>query len=431
MASLSNKPLFINRVTWSEIRDRVAPLDPKLTALIDTFTPTADQVFYLCRYSYGAHLFKEGHFYVPSEEQTLISLDSPSFPAEIKQHLNHAPMPVCLMLSKTVEISFDTGERVMPNRILYPGNYFGLKAAFDPDTHFPLQSVWTYTAGTRSCFMLPKISDNVHHTRIKRQYGLHLPPPKQMQDHFEVFVEVVSKATQVNPWYCDILLFSDAWLRGTPETEGQVALRQHLLEIAWKQTTHERLVLNYNIAWETFSQHIAEKNWKPNAYLINTIKHLLALSAGIYPGFIPSTGDDIALPTSLLQDVYAKIYKLPHNAPIIMRPDHIHAPGDRIYYSIAMPTLFDYPIRSRSAPRLMDEIREIKRLVDMMIEHRLAGDTHFQFYHAEHDQFGEILLASRLPEDDPRFSTMLNQYEENQQFPDKSPFLKGCIAICA
>jgi hypothetical protein len=318
----------------------------------------------------------------------------------------------------------------MPSKLFDTGTMFGLWEAYDPAPSEFVKKVWNLTAGARTTFMLAKISDAVSHDRLRRDYAIHAYLPRGLLDHYKIFMELAHKNDeQENDWYCDILFFVDKWLENKEDSISSLQLHKYWLEEAWRQSFNCRNQMSYDVAWEEFSKEVTRRNYKPRAY-INTIKHLLTLGEGIYPGFIPALPNEVAVPVHLIQDAYMKGYLLKKYAPIIMTPYHLRNKGEFVYYSLSLPTQLEYAPQAKNSPSIMTDMRELKMLMQILQESIKEKTVSYEFFHSEADRFGEIRPSSELPEEDARLTTMPSGYDiHNKWFCDNSPFWRGCIRI--
>ncbi len=412
---------------WNEARELIKPVNQKLVEIIDKFNPGKDFVFIKARYQYGDKILKRGELQLPTATGT-VPFQHHTIPAEIRKKLNYSTMPMGIILSKSIEVFFENEERTMPSKLFSTGTLFGLWEAFDPEPSEFVKKVWNLSAGARTVFMLPKISDAISHNRLKRDYGIHTHPPKKLLDHHKIFADLARKQQEDN-WYCDILFFSDKWLENKDDNFGYLKLHKYWLSEAWKQSFNCRNQMSYDVAWEDFAREIGRRNYKPGAYIINVIKHLLTIGEGIFPGFTPAIeNNEDALPVNLIQEAYRKSYLLKHYEPIIMQPCHLREKGEIAYYSLSLPTQLEYVHQAKSSSSIMTDMRELKTLMLILLESVKNKTADFDFFHSEKDQFNEIRNASEIPDEDPRFLFKKNK-DDNPWFCDNSPFWRGCVRI--
>lgn len=416
----------IKELHWKDARSHVKKVNEKLAKLIDQFGPNDRYSFIKAQYAYGSSILKKGVLQLPSKEGN-IPFNHASIPCKIQKKLNYSSVPVGLILTRSVEVFFETEERCMPSKFLETGSMFGLWESFDKTCPAFIQNVWNLSAGARTLFLLPSISDAIYHGRLKRKHGIQMYPPKNLLEHYKVFKELSNAAQLDSPWECEILFFIDKWLEDHEKNLACNRLHKLWLMEAWQQSYNCRNKMSYDVAWEEFSREIYRRNYKPRAHIINIIKHLLAIGEGVYPGFSPVELGESAAPTSMIMRAYAHDYLLKYH-PFIMKPHHLRKKGECVYYSLSLPTQLEYTPQAKNSPSIIANLREIKSLMDILLGHIQDKKVSYEYFHAEHDQFGEIKRASEIPFGDPTFQSILNQHE-NALFCDNSTFWQGCIRI--
>jgi len=276
--------------------------------------------------------------------------------------------------------------------------------------------------------MLPRISDERSHARLKKNLCISEYAPKDMLSHIHVFKEIAHAYNKIHgkEWTCDVLLFTNKWAECDSNNISQLKLRAHWLKAAWDQSLNCRSQMDYNVAWEMFSKEISRKHWKAKPYIINTIKHLIAITEGVFPGFAPAL-DDSCAPISIIQDAYINSYLLKDYAPVIMQPTHIKSVDKYVYYSLTLPTLLEWAPRTAMSASILGDLKDLKKLIELFIATTKSEGFDFEYFHSEDDQLKEIKSSGEIVLDDPRMkqpSTAINQ-----DFCENSPFFKGCIRI--
>jgi hypothetical protein len=421
--------LRLAELNWQDVRDIVQKSNPGLAQIIDQLKPGNELTLFKARYSFGQRILNRGVLHLPTETGKTIPLSDPAVPDIIRKKLNYSSVPVTLILTKTVEVFFETEERVMPSKLFATGTTFGLWEAFDPAPPEFVKKVWNLSAGARTSFLLPKISDAASHARLRRDWAIHAYPPKTLLDHIHVFSEIARQPEETGEnWYCDVLFFCAPWLEKQEDNLKHLKLHKYWLDEAWRQSYNCRTQMSYDVAWESFSKEVTRRNWKPKPYIINTIKHLMAIGEGIFPGFAPSCGKNDAAPEKLIQKAYCSSYLLRDQAPIIMQPHHLREANTSVYYSLAVPTLLEYAPRPRNAPSIISDIRELRMLMRILQESLSGNTVSYDFFHTEPDRYGEIRPAKTIFGEDKQFSqSTASANQEN--FPETSPFFRGCVRI--
>lgn len=411
----------IEKTDWPSIRDRMMASNPDLAQIIDDYQPTTEHELYIVRYPYGSDILKSGNFYIPTEAGDSVLLSKVDIDSVIRDQLSYSHIPIGMVLNRSMEVYFESKHRVMPARLYTRGTTFGLWELFDSDDMSFDRNIWWLSAGARSIFLLPKVSDEIAHNRLRRDFGIADYTPKTLLDQHHVFRDLLQK-TQSN-WCTEILLFGRKWAELDLNHVHSYRLFDYWRQIAWRQAAHCRAQIDYHIVWETFSNELSRRNWKPRPYITNIIKHLIAMNEGVFPGFIPAEGDESA-PISEIQKIYTEHYLLKKYPPVLMAPHHYQTGDLPVYYSLGFPSLLEVAPRGRVSSSVMEDIKELKRLADLFIA-TVGCQIHLDFYHSENCTDGDVQPVANLLKRDRRFKKLFEGYE----VPQKSPFFKGCVAV--
>lgn len=419
----------VEELTWDNVRKDVAKANSPLAAIIDKFDPGKNYTFLKARYRFGDKILDQGETHLPLKNGGTLPLTHEKIPSSLQEKLGYSLVPMGFILKNSVEVLFETADRVVPSKFYGEGTTFGLWEAFDPEPPEFLRKIWCLSAGARSIWMLPSISDAISHARLRRDFGITSYAPKTLLDHSAVFTELNQHADkQGEGWYCDILFFSGKWLEYNDNNLASVRLQYYWLQEAWAQSYNCRNQMSYNVAWEAFAKAATKRNWKPKAYLVSILKHLLAVGEGIFPGFIPAGDSEVAAPIHFLQDCYVNHYLLKEYAPIIMHPHHLHDSSIPVYWSLALPTQLEYAPRAKNISSVLAEMRELKMLVDLMSVHAQDNHIKYDFYHCEPEVTSGIKSFQDMPKEDQRLMQYPAEYND-RIFPFNSAFGKGCIRI--
>ena len=125
-----------------------------------------------------------------------------------------------------------------------------------------------------------------------------------------------------------------------------------------------------------------------------------------------------------------------------MIPGNLNAdPSKSLYYSLEVPTLMAFSPRSKKIANKLDDLREIKHIVQRVKEylrenklklnqddtHEIVDGLNFEYYQTDEDSYNETVKSYKLQEIDQ------NIVQENKKFKkefcDTSPFLRGCVRI--
>lgn len=416
----------IEELPWEKVKDEIWQANPSLASILEQFEPK--YTFIKARYHFGDKILNQGVIHLPTADGSMIPLNSDQVPESIRKKLSYSYVPLALILTRSVEVYFETEDRVMPSKLFATGTTFGLWEAFDPPPSEFVRKVWNLSAGARSVFMLPKIADGIAHARLKRDYGITAYPPKKLLFQNKVFTDLAHHTPKKDTWYCDVLFFCNKWLEEHEENLSCVKLHKYWIHEAWKQSFNCRNQMSYDVAWEAFSKEVTRRNWKPRPYIINTIKHLMAIGEGIFPGFAPAGDSEVAAPIGLIQEAYMKSYMLKQYVPTIMQPHHLKDSDKPVYYSLYLPTLLEYAPQADNARSIMADMRELKMLMKVLLASTNTNEVSYDFFHCDDDQFSEIRNSREMPDEDKNLVDYPKKYGK-LGFADNSPFLRGCVRI--
>jgi hypothetical protein len=285
--------------------------------------------------------------------------------------------------------------------------------------------------------MIPKISDSIGHNKIKREYGISTDVPKNYSDQWKVFVDINKKSATTTPWCNTILIFTDEWFEQQNDT-GISRFHNYLIKQAWLQAKLLKDFTAYSTLWLAFTHEINNFNLKPRGYLIDTIKHLTLIATGKGIGFKPVT-DDLSLPKELIRKAYVDSYNLKGYMPTLMQPAKLVSNFTPIYYSLSFPILLESSSYFKNPPSIIEDQRDIKRLLDILLKITTQRQDHiiinpleninFDLFHTSDDPYGQIKSSRLVPLEDQRFLEQEFVNNCNKMFCLNSTFFIGCIKI--
>src|SRR3989339_524956 len=429
---------FIEELTWHDVKDEVASVNPKLAEILNQLKPGKGLTLFKAKYPFGAKILENGIFYLPAKDGSVVSVYDPQIPNTMREKLAYNPVPVALVLKNTCEVFADSENRFIPFKIFMPGEIFGTWELVDPKVFKQQAQNWDFKAGVRSIFMLPKISEHLSHARLRHQYGVRLSAPKYLSEHHQVFTKIANHPEFSEEWYNEIIFFPEDWLiQAKHATHSWIALNYFLLQETWIQSLIWRSQVSLELIWQSLSQEIDKRNMKPRHYLVNTVKHLIMIGIGSIPAFAPAL-DSICAPIKGLQAVYQNEYGLKYT-PTIMIPQHLSKKTSPVYYSLQCPTLLSYSPMTSHVRSAMHDLQEIEYLMTALLEklkknkaplYQLVKNIQFHYYHTELDPHHVIQSAQLLAEEDLRFSQVLCKTTRAiKKIAESASFLRGCIRI--
>ena len=401
----------IEKVTWDSARKRVAAVHPTLAKAIDALSPGKDMPLYRMTYPYGASLLDQGVWSVSAQA--------------VASELQYAVggMPMALVLTGAAELFLSLPDRVSPWCLLKPGELF-------PPV-VPVKAL-QMTAGARSLFFVPHISDAYHHKNLLRDFSLRMPAPKELLQQWHLFKALVAHPANACDWQLSLLCFPDAWVKRIHHDPAWQSVQQLLFMQTWQKSLYQREQVFYHLALSCVQ---ATQHGKPNPYLIDTFKHLLAITAGAVPGFSVAM-DDSCAPVNLLQQIYVRSYGLRKYAPTMMQPSVFSMQQEMpVYYSLQVPTTVEFSPKSRKASNTLNDLRELQQLTqafmaDIQQQNSILYETsmaaslqqvRFDFFHSKPDPHDQVQLTDTLPQYDPDLFSA--------EFAKVGTFMRGCIRI--
>lgn len=428
---------FITESNWEDLRGTVEKVNPEYAKMIDKLPLNKEHTFLRVNYPYGAKILNNGTLQLPNNKGEFINFTDPYFSSILKEKIYYSPIPVSISLNKAVEVFIETENRVVPLSLLHKGQIFGLWETLDPASSLFVEKLWQSTSGARTTFFLPKISDAVCHKRLLQQFKIRSGAPKDIINQWPVFCEIMDSSAAKEPWETQLLIMTKPWFDKKYRKDSSWRdFDYFLLNTAWKQSSHWRSKMYFELIWEAFSIAIVKRNLRPTQNQINTLKHLIGIGMGIFPGFRPAV-DNSAVPVDYLQKVYTDIYGLKDYAPILMQPWSFLSADSKepVYYSINFPTQLDYI--TKDIRSTLEEVRSIMRLNDTLIRRVKNEESHifkllqglnFQYYHSENDELNQIKATSDIIVDDLSFAKNLEKFAP-KEFATHASFLRGCVSI--
>ena len=163
-----NRELSI--VTWKDIRSDVLKINKELAEIIDAINPSDDYKFVKASYLYGDVYIKNSEAQLPVNNK-LVPLSHSSIDKKIQNELSYSSLPLFLGLEKNSEFFVGAGDRIIPIGLFHKGRISGTYETMDYITGRKSHSEWNICAGSRSIFMLPKITDKFGFKKLHIAYG--------------------------------------------------------------------------------------------------------------------------------------------------------------------------------------------------------------------------------------------------------------------
>ena len=441
-----NDTLLLEEIAWENVREEVHKVNPFLTELIDEFCTHSQLPLYRGRYPFGATIVKDGIFYLPTSKGTVLPLNDDSIPQSMQENVGYNNgIPLGIVLRNSAELFMCPKARTIPFSIMQPGKLFGLWRALSSSLSYLAPQVWHMVAGARNIFFLPRITDTPSYKKLARARGIKQPMPRNLLDQWPMLTQLASHPNFSHKWYTDMLFFPFSWLNIKDGARlNSLPFHHYLLQEAWKSAEHWRNKVIYDFIWDSFIKEIInEHNIKASPHLIDIVKHLILVGLGALPGFSPAL-DNQSAPIDGFKEDLVSIYDLKKFAPTIMVPHHFSLEEDKpVYVSLQLPTYFESAPRPRTPNSVMEELREIRMLINAFHYAVTEGTlktvvgqpiseffskVNYEFFHSEHDP-DQTIKHSKLmvAEDESLIKCSLNYGQRT--FSEISPFVRGCIRI--
>ena len=435
---MKNNP-NIEIISWDQARKSVKAAEPELADIIDNWQ--ARHSFIRVRYNYGDKVLKGGVLHLTDKDGISHPIHSAAISEEIKQQLSYSNMPLGIITAGSNEVFLETDERVIPLALFKPGVIMGLWESLDDKASYFPKQIWDVTAGARTIFMLPSISQRVSHEQLKKHYGVKRSAPSSLYDHHQVFTQIIQSQNFNQVWTHEIIFFGNDWFTQNNNDMGWLRFHNYLLKEAWQLSAYNRNKTSFDRIWLMFSQELEAKGIKVNPHLIDILKQIIAISIGAAPGLRPIVKTDVAAPAATLQKIYLNTYGLKNYIPTIMALDYFipYQNNEPIYYSLQIQTQMEPICKFKNT---LSEIRETKMLLELFVELALEGklkvagtliewvaqNIQFDFYHPETGRHDDIQNSRYLPSRDKALIEVWGA-KRGRKFAHACPLAKGCVQI--
>ncbi|MCK4608289.1 MAG: hypothetical protein KAT71_02300 [Gammaproteobacteria bacterium] len=429
----------IKKVSWEEIRVQVKNVNKELFQVIDNLSPGPDYTLYKAVHPFGHESVKGGTLFLPDKDGHAVSLLDHS-DKEMRDDLSYNVLsnPVSLVLKNSFEIFMAMEQHTIPFALVPEGKLISTWLVLEPGVNHQPAFLWNVSAGARSMFMLPKISINSKYNQLKRLYNLNSEVPDTLLKQVDFFRELANSDDFGQSWSAEILYFGKNWFKHLNDKhQAWVEFYNYLYKNTWGGSGFMRTEFFWNLVFSLIQK---KRNLRPNPYIADTTKHILAMGVGAYPGFAPAT-DDSAAPISRLQEIIINDYKLEGYAPIIMHPSYfsMYQKTSPIYYSLQYPTTFNFSPTSKKTSNKIIDLLEIQYLLQKYLSEivtdslningtplaSIPTQVQYDFFHSNPERYNEVIDSDQLSVDDTRFLSAFS----GRKFSAKTPFLRGCIRI--
>ena len=435
--------LQFKSTSWSEVEGSVKRVNPALHKIISKISPDDSYKLYHACYPYGTVFVENGLYKVPDRNGNMVPITSQNVPNEIRDDLgyNKGTNPVTLIISNQAELYIEEGVFDIPSSfgLISPGHMLSTTYVISPNKIFQPKFKWCLSAGARSIFTLPKITNRRSLQRLKKAYELKSDVPKHYSDHFNLFKEMVSHSE--SDWNLEIIFFSKKWF-------------DKLHDDAWREL-YNYLLVSYQCSYQSYMNKfmwdivwsfiIKSKELKPSLYIANTIKHLLFMAAGATCGMGPAL-DNHAAPVAQLQQIFLEVFSMKDYLPTIFIPKKFDMYSDKdspVYYSLNYPNMMEMTLRPRQHESLLTDLYETYLMLNKYIpelkspELNLSGTplydvpdlVQFSAFHQDASPYQQLKSNEQLALEDPNLTKMLFDADSELEFNHHASFFRGCVRV--
>lgn len=278
------------------------------------------------------------------------------------------------------------------------------------------------SAGARSIFTLPKLSEASGRRRLQKKYGLIHPSPKSLKYHWNIFKEVANSENFPEAWEAEIIFFTKKWHDQLEKDNEWLLFQNYCYKYGWRHSMYWRTKVTQDLVWQAFANKLKEQNTRCDNYSLETLKHLISIGVGALPSFIAGDINSKLAPIENLQKILMEDYGTSY-VPTILVPNHFQMDKSKSfgYYSINEPSLIESIRKNREISNVMETARNTqilfmqfsKMVIDNVLKientpiYSLIHNVKFDFCHTDFDSSSQLMLSSKLPKIDVHFSGFL------------------------
>jgi len=344
----------VRRVSWSEVSEDVKIANPGLCAKLIPIMKRLEAnkrkpYFFVATYPYGELLVDNGSFRLPSGSKSLNTND------ETLNDLKYSPIPLCLVLDRSVEVFVERAagyscpdeelrgsiKRTVPLSMIGRGELFGVFESLDTifNVEQRRQPPWSVSSGAHTVVVLTQLGNKDLIDKLSRNVGAYIPDGKGRPDWELIQCVNNSKKFMAKRWEVKVLIFP-SWI--TQSGEDFALLQNIIAQSGWMQTVTIRDYLIEEAAVAEFYMRDGAGSQAKDSnelYHYFTVRHLLALSKGDLPALNVATAESAqAGPFALFQAELLETGMMRY-FPVIFQPVRLSDDNRVGFYSVTMPTL--------------------------------------------------------------------------------------------
>ena len=424
-------------INWSSARKDIKKTNPSLVEVIDELSPSNQYKLIRARYCFGDLIIKNGELQLPSKEDLLLPLSHPETDKSLKALIDYSSIPLAILLNKAGEIFITDNDTVIPLKFFIPGEIFGTFEILNYLMSYNSTPRWSISAGSRSLFALPKISDAIGFKHLRKYYDLTSDQkPHALADHWYLFKKMANHPNFDQPWYSDVIFFTKDWFSFSDHKDPcWQKFQLFLFKKGWTQSQQIFEKQQLSLLYKMFIEKISKRYLPSSPYLIDTLKHLFLICIGNGLAFQSTHSSDLIAPSQGLQNALLNIYGLKKYCPTLMNAVTFSSAQNKspLYYSLTFPLITEGSAdKTFRVSTLMQELKCLKNLIEIITkdkditENTFLKNKKFDFFHTQSDTENEIKLSHSILKEDAQFI--------DTKFPElaicsTSPFWRGCIQI--
>lgn len=435
--------LNIEQLSLESVCQFLYKTNPELANIISEWDPPGDKFkLYKIKYFYGKKILSHGKLQLPLLDGTTVAYDDVITPLSLVQDLSYSSFPIGIILTNTAEVFVELDSKIISLAVFDQGIPLGLLETLENTKSFCFRNVWTVTAGSRTAFMTPKISDKSLHAKIQREFGCDSPPPRIPSEQFDVFVEIMQRAGDQKNWSVDILFFGSEWFKKDEANIHWLKFHHYLQSYLLEYSGFSRNKPTFDLIWHYFLQALSQKKKRVNASVFEMMKNLITTAIGVSPAFSPAH-DNSRAPIDKIQKVYREVYGLQY-VPTMMVPRHFgfDKMSLPVYFSLKQQNMFELNPKNKESESLITDLVQLQSLLkdflDMVENGRLKLEntiiesmikaTNFDFYHINSNEYRNIKNTKELPKTDALLVAQVGGVN-HFDFAYTSSFFRSCVQI--
>ncbi|NNM59524.1 MAG: hypothetical protein HKM04_06865 [Legionellales bacterium] len=433
--------LNIEEINLTTFCSAIESINPELVSILKEWNPPASYKIYKARYYYGTNILDQGKLQLPLKNGTTVDFDHVSVPKTLQNDLSYSSFPIGLILNNTAEVFVELESRIISLALFEAGIPLGLMETLEDEQSFCFRDVWTVSAGARTAFMLPKISDKTHHLRLQREFNCETSAPQTPLEHVPVFVDLMRKTSEYKDWFVEVLFFTTPWLKKDISNPHWVKFYYYLHRYLVKYSGFMRNKATFDLLWDYFNQALSKKKKRVVPHIFEKMKTLIIGSLGATPLFSVAY-DNLRGPIQHIQKIYREVYEISY-APTIMVPTHFSIKNNiPAYFSLKHHSTFEVNPKNKSQDSLITDLAQLNSVTAYFLElveqgklklettiiSDILNSVEFNFYHCGAGEYRNISDTILLPETDSGLRAQLGS-AELLEFPYTNSFLRSCVQL--